>query len=126
MTLKFKEILYTFVGFVRETVKNYFKGIVVIKGGLVKCPYNEDTYTNRFYMKLTPIAANQNEVEFTNGTQVFFSYKTPVAAYCPSRGYIRTANWFSSTTTRHINKWLDGVTRVTEVPQTVLQELVGQ
>ena len=125
MTLKFKEILYTFVGFVRETVKNYFKGIVVIKGGLVKCPYNEDTYTNRFYMKLTPIAANQNEVEFTNGTQVFFSYKTPVAAYCPSRGYIRTANWFSSTTTRHINKWLDGVTRVTEVPQTVLQELVG-
>ena len=125
MTLKFKEILYTFVGFVRETVKNYFKGIVVIKGGLVKCPYNEDTYSNRFYMKLTPIAANQNEVEFTNGTQVFFSYKTPVAAYCPSRGYIRTANWFSSTTTRHINKWLDGVTRVTEVPQTVLQELVG-
>ena len=76
-------------------------------------------------MKLTPIAANQNEVEFTNGTQVFFSYKTPVAAYCPSRGYIRTANWFSSTTTRHMNKWLDGVTRVTEVPQTVLQELVG-
>ena len=76
-------------------------------------------------MKLTPIAATQNEVEFTNGTQVFFSYKTPVAAYCPSRGYIRTANWFSSTTTRHINKWLKGVTEVTEVPQTVLQELVG-
>ena len=125
MTLKFKEILYTFVGFVRETVKNYFKGIVVIKGGLVKCPYNEDTYSNRFYMKLTPIAANQNEVEFTNGTQVFFSYKTPVAAYCPSRGYIRTAQFWSSTTSRHINKWLKGITEVTEVPQTVLQELVG-
>ena len=125
MTLKFKEILYTFVGFVRETVKNYFKGIVVIKGGLVKCPYNEDTYTNRFYMKLTPIAANQNEVEFTNGTQVFFSYKTPVAAYCPSRGYIRTAQFWSSTTSRHINKWLKGITEVTTVPQTVLQELAG-
>ena len=125
MTLKFKEILYTFVGFVRETVKNYFKGIVVIKGGLVKCPYNEDTYSNRFYMKLTPIAANQNEVEFTNGTQVFFSYKTPVAAYCPSRGYIRTAQFWSSTTSRHINKWLKGITEVTEVPQTVLQELAG-
>ena len=125
MTLKFKEILYTFVGFVRETVKNYFKGIVVIKGGLVKCPYNEDTYTNRFYMKLTPIAANQNEVEFTNGTQVFFSYKTPVAAYCPSRGYIRTAQFWSSTTSRHINKWLKGITEVTEVPQEMLTELVG-
>ena len=125
MTLKFKEILYTFVGFVRETVKNYFKGIVVIKGGRVKCPYNEDTYSNRFYMKLTPIAANQNEVEFTNGTQVFFSYKTPVAAYCPSRGYIRTAQFWSSTTSRHINKWLKGITEVTEVPQEMLTELVG-
>ena len=76
-------------------------------------------------MKLTPIAANQNEVEFTNGAQVFFSYKTPVAAYCPSKGYIRTATWYSSTTTRHINKWLKGVTEVTEVPQTIIQELVG-
>ena len=123
MTLKFKEILYTFVGFVRETVKNYFKGIVVIKGGLVKCPYNEDTYTNRFYMKLTPIAANQNEVEFTNGTQVFFSYKTPVAAYCPLRGYIRTEKFWSSTTTRHINKWLKGITEVSQVSQEFLYEL---
>ena len=76
-------------------------------------------------MKLTPIAANQTELSFTNGAQVFFSYKTPVAAYCPLRGYIRTEKFWSSTTTRHINKWLDGVTRVTEVPQTVLQELVG-
>ena len=76
-------------------------------------------------MKLTPIAANQNEVEFTNGAQVFFSYKTPVAAYCPSKGYIRTATWYSSTTPRHINKWLKGVTEVTEVPQEQIKELVG-
>ena len=76
-------------------------------------------------MKLTPIAANQTELNLNNGTQVFFSYKTPVAAYCPSRGYIRTAQFWSSTTSRHINKWLKGITEVTEVPQTVLQELVG-
>ena len=76
-------------------------------------------------MNLTPIAANQTELSFTNGTQVFFSYKTPVAAYCPSRGYIRTAQFWSSTTSRHINKWLKGITEVTEVPQTVLQELAG-
>ena len=124
--MKIPQIITNSVTFVRETVENYFKGIGNTKGGHIKCPYNEDTYSNRFYMKLTPIAANQNEVEFTNGTQVFFSYKTPVAAYCPSRGFIRTANWFSSTTTRHINKWLKGITEVTEVPQTVLQELVGQ
>ena len=113
------------VQFVRETVENYFKRIVDTKGGRVKCPYNEDTYSNRFSMKLTPIAANQNEVEFTNGTQVFFSYKTPVAAYCPSRGYIRTAKYWSVTTSRHINKWLKGITEGTEVPQEMLTELVG-
>ena len=76
-------------------------------------------------MELTPIAANQTELSFTNGTQVFFSYKTPVAAYCPSLGYIRTEQFWSSTTSRHINKWLKGITEVTKVPQTVLQELVG-
>ena len=74
-------------------------------------------------MELTPIAANQNELSFTNGAQVFFSYKTPVAAYCPLRGYIRTEKFWSSTTTRHINKWLKGITEVSEVSQEFLYEL---
>lgn len=30
-------------------------------------------------MKLTPVAANQTEVELSSGVTVFFSYKTPVA-----------------------------------------------
>ena len=76
-------------------------------------------------MNLTPIAANQTELNLNNGTQVFFSYKTPVAAYCPSKGYIRTAKKWSVTTSRHINKWLKGITEVTEVPQEMLTELVG-
>ena len=125
MMLEILKSITNSVTFVRETVENYFKGIGNTKGGHIKCPYNEDTYSNRFYMKLTPIAANQNEVEFTNGTQVFFSYKTPVAAYCPSRGYIKTAKYWSVTTSRHINKWLKGITEVTEVPQEMLTELVG-
>ena len=76
-------------------------------------------------MKLTPIAANQTELSLNNGTQVFFSYETPVAAYCPSQGYIRTAKLWSVTTSRHINKWLKGITEVTEVPQEMLTELAG-
>ena len=76
-------------------------------------------------MQLTPIAANQTELSLNNGTQVFFSYKTPVAAYTPSKGYIRTAKKWSVTTSRHINKWLKGITEVTEVPQEYLTELVG-
>ena len=75
-------------------------------------------------MKLTPIAANQTEISYNNGTQVFFSYRTPVAAYVPSQGYIRTAKKWSVTTSRHINKWLGGVNNVTEVTQEQLNNLV--
>ena len=60
-------------------------------------------------MKLTPIAANQNEVTINDGTQIFFSYRTPVAAYLPEKGYVRTSQFWSVTTSRHINKWLKGV-----------------
>ena len=125
MTLKILKSITNSVTFVPRILSSYFKGISNTKGGRLKSLNSVSTESTQTHMKLTPIAANQNEVEFTNGTQVFFSYKTPVAAYCPSRGYIRTANWFSSTTTRHINKWLKGITEVTEVPQTVLQELAG-
>ena len=57
-------------------------------------------------MKLTPIAANQTSVTFNDGTEVFFSYKTPVAAYLPEKGYVKTEKFYSVTTSRHINKWL--------------------
>jgi len=56
-------------------------------------------------MKLTPIAANQTEVE-TNEGRIFFSYKTPVAAYLWGKGYIKTEKYWSVTTSRHINKWM--------------------
>ena len=76
-------------------------------------------------MKLTPIAANQTEVSFTNGTQVFFSYKTPVAAYLPEKGYVKTEKFWSVTTSRHVNKWLGSVTNVELIPQTVLDNLTN-
>ena len=123
MTLEILKSITNSVTFVRETVENYFKRIGNTKGGRVKCPTIEDTYSNRFSMKLTPIAANQTELSFTNGAQVFFSYKTPVAAYCPLRGYIKTAKFWSVTTSRHINKWLKGIDNVTEVSQDYLYEL---
>ena len=98
---------------------------VVNKGGLIKCPYSVETQSTQLsQMKLTPIAANQTEVSYNNGTQGFFRYRTPVAAYVPSQGYIRTAKKWSSTTSRHVNKWLNGVNNVIEVPQEQLEELV--
>lgn len=57
-------------------------------------------------MKLTPIAANATEIELPSGTAIFFSYQTPVAAFVPGRGVLRTDKFFSKTTTKHINGWI--------------------
>ena len=73
-------------------------------------------------MQLTPIASNMTEVE-TSEARILFSYSTPVAAYVFGRGDVKTEKWYSTTTTRHINKWLDGGT-AKEVSQTYLDKLV--
>ena len=57
-------------------------------------------------MKLTPIAANQTSVSFNDGTEDFYRYATPVAAYLPEKGYVKTDTFYSVTTSRHINKYL--------------------
>ena len=76
-------------------------------------------------MRLTPIAANQTEIE-TADARIFFSYKTPVAAYIFGRGFVRTNKFWSVTTSRHINKWIgvDAKNDTTEkVDQTLLDNL---
>ena len=40
----------------------------------------------------------------TNGLEILFSYETPVAGY-DEYGAFKTDKWFSSTTTKHINKY---------------------
>ena len=82
-------------------------------------------------MQLTPIASNMTEVE-TSEARILFSYRTPVAAYVFGRGYVKTEKFWSVTTSRHINKWIDmdmpisGYVAVTteKVPQTYLDNLV--
>ena len=75
-------------------------------------------------MQLTPIASNMTEVE-TSEARVLFSYRTPVAAYVFGEGFVRTEKWWSVTTSRHINKWIDGVP-AKEVAQTYLDNLVQE
>lgn len=52
------------------------------------------------------IASNMTEVYSEDGTRFLVSYSTPVAAFIPEIGYLRTNEWFSQTTSKHINKWL--------------------
>jgi hypothetical protein len=77
-------------------------------------------------MKLTPIAANRNVISYNDGTEVFFSYSTPVAGYSNELGYIKTEQWYSSTTTRHINKYLEGKVLSYDDCKTVPQETINQ
>jgi hypothetical protein len=82
------------------------------------------------HMKLNPISTNQTELEIGKGVVVFFSYKTPVAAFVPGAGYLRTNHKWSRTTSKHINQWLRRMTgtaspTLTEVDQSVLDTLVG-
>ena len=76
-------------------------------------------------MKLTPIAANRNIISYNNGNEVFFSYSTPVAGYSTELGYVKSETWYSSTTTRHVNKYLDNITNVKVITQDKLEELLG-
>jgi hypothetical protein len=57
-------------------------------------------------MELKPIASNMTELKI-GFISILFSYETPVAL--KNRGtYYKTNTKWSNTTTRHINKWLDG------------------
>ena len=75
-------------------------------------------------MQLKRLGSNQTEISFNNGTKVFFSYDTPVAAQLPDYEYVRTSTKWSVTTSKHINKWLEGVI-ATEVSQDILDNLVA-
>jgi len=55
-------------------------------------------------MKLNHIAANKNEITLSDGTQVLFSYQTPVAAWKEGE-FFKTDKFWSKTTSRHINSW---------------------
>ena len=78
-------------------------------------------------MKLHSFATNRTLLTFDDGTEVFFSYETPVAGYSNKLGYVKSKQWYSSTTTRHVNKYLGdkllGDT-VSEVDQDVINKLV--
>ena len=74
-------------------------------------------------MILNPVGSNMNEVEI-NGKSVLFSYKTPVAGW-DEQGAFQTEDWFSMTTTKHINKYLGGKDVGRKVPQSFIEGLVA-
>jgi hypothetical protein len=75
-------------------------------------------------MKIKPVGSNMTELQLDD-VHVLFSYETPVAACIFGKGFVRTEQWYSQTTTRHVNKWLDGVD-APEVPQAAIDALINR
>ena len=63
-------------------------------------------------MKLYQKGSNMTELDL-GFAQVFFSYETPVAARLTDGSLVRTDERYSVTTTKHINKWLQGCDALT-------------
>ena len=78
-------------------------------------------------MKVQSIGSNQAEVSLADGTEILFSYGTPVAALVPGKGWIRSAFKHSVTTSKHVNAWLrkNCGGDVATVPQWDLDQLVA-
>ena len=76
-------------------------------------------------MKLQSFAVNRTLLSFDDGTEIYFSYETPVAGYSNTLGYVKTNQWYSSTTTRHINKYLDDNFAL-NVEQDTINNLIGE
>jgi hypothetical protein len=82
-----------------------------------------DASQNRASLQVRPIGANKTELHIGDSV-VFFSYETPVAAFVPGRGYVKTETKYSRTTSKHVTQWIDGSS--TTLPQDDFDKLVAE
>ena len=79
-------------------------------------------------MKVTPIGSNMTQID-TEKYEILFSYQTPVAFVKTvwnediQKKYFKTNKRWSVTTTKHINKWLNG-NKAQIIDQTILDSLL--
>jgi hypothetical protein len=57
-------------------------------------------------MKIKPIGNHQTLVFKDDGTVILISYVMPVAAYIPGKAFVRTDQFYSRTTSRHIQEFV--------------------
>tara|TARA_Y100001970_G_scaffold220333_1_gene270576 strand:+ start:1216 stop:1482 length:267 start_codon:yes stop_codon:yes gene_type:complete len=86
--------------------------------------YNRRVNHTGLQMILRQIGNNQNLIRFNNGAEILFSYETPVAGYSMDEGYFRTEEYFSKTTSKHINNFVKDV-NAKEVKQSFIEGLVN-
>ena len=76
-------------------------------------------------MKLKLIGSNQTELRLEDGTQIFFSYETPVCVR-NENGCFVTEEKYSRTTSKHINNWVANLSSIIKmVPQSEIDNMVN-
>ena len=73
-------------------------------------------------IEISPVGSNMTELTVA-GKTILFSYKTPVAGW-DVHGAFRSEDFFSVTTSKHINKYLGGKDIGRKVPQSYIEGLV--
>ena len=74
-------------------------------------------------MKIKRLGASKTLLALPSGSEIFYSYNTPVAAKVSGEFY-KTKEYFSRTTSRHITEYLNG--RYAHlVEQSFIQQIVG-
>ena len=84
-------------------------------------------------MKLKQIGSNQTELTLEDGTQVFFSYETPVCIRTEAMNLGKkqtrvcvTTEKYSRTTSKHINNWVANLSDIIQmVPQSEIDNFVN-
>lgn len=74
-------------------------------------------------LNIKNVGSNMSELE-VGGKSILFSYQTPVAGW-DDNGAFRSEDFFSVTTSKHINKYLGGKDIGRKVPQSYIEGLVA-
>lgn len=74
-------------------------------------------------LNIKNVGSNMSELE-VGGKSILFSYQTPVAGW-DDQGAFRSEDFFSVTTSKHINKYLGGKDIGRKVPQSYIEGLVA-
>ena len=77
-------------------------------------------------MKLVSlITLDKNQtVIYTDKAKIFFSYNTPVCAYVFGKGWIKTDRFYSISTSKHINGYIESNVAMV-VPQSEIDTLLS-
>ena len=74
-------------------------------------------------MKLERLGTSKSLLTLSSGSEIFYSYNTPVAAKVSGEFY-KTKEYYSKTTCKHITQYLNG-RKAEAVPQSMIDQLVG-